>query len=559
MHHKRVGPTMTDEPVDSPKTETTPLENKRGFAIAMLLPVFILCAASLALALGGAYLITSTPVSFTPLATPYADDGVAYMALREQALSDSTAALYQFIIGGSLALFMASMAAFACMRAAVRDPLEKLARSCHAASRSNTSQPLWGRDRKDVIGELARLAENLHWQRIEARAATAATTLDTHMDTLQTLSGKIMRQQDALASMFTAADADTRAALTDLKATAERVGDARLTSETIVAAVTRMDRCADEFEITLNGFKAVRAQEPQNPAYQTQMQANADTERATTAIESALSTIEESAEALEVAAHRLGDISETTAQIRKDHAPLITADAVANKLEEQISDEMRRILGPSIANIDDAASALHAQAQTINASHQDFTLVHRDVEYLREETAAISRDMNACATASEDAAARLEQLVNAQAAQATTKATPAIEPAELAKALENNVKGLNLLPQLVESIQSMRATVDTLRTQDISPAHAASVVDQSNTLNADALSTLRTIMRDAAMDMASSQLSAQTAHLKNTTSIDEISATPADLSTPPNPENRATASRILKAMDAIEARRAQTG
>lgn len=197
-------------------------------------PVALLIAAAGAAALGGYAWPTQPPAATPP---PYA-------LIAEPPQKAYVLAWGAFGLAGLLSLFAVCCGVLAMI--SVR-PLRLLADATLDASRSDAAAPIWGRERSDAIGVIARTVEYMHWQRVEAAAATAASTLQTHVDAIESASVKASRQQDALSRSVAAVTGETKAVLDALKRVAKDLED-RARRPSAVASAGQFEHILDSLD-----------------------------------------------------------------------------------------------------------------------------------------------------------------------------------------------------------------------------------------------------------------------------------------------------------------------
>ncbi len=121
------------------------------------------------------------------------------------------------------ALVVLGFAAFIVTDWLIRTPLSRLAAALRNATNDTSTVQMWGRNRRDELGELARAAEHLQWERVEASAATAAATLETHMEALEDASSKAVRQYETVAKNLTDWRTDAQSVLDRLNQAADKL------------------------------------------------------------------------------------------------------------------------------------------------------------------------------------------------------------------------------------------------------------------------------------------------------------------------------------------------
>ncbi len=112
---------------------------------------------------------------------------------------------YWAVLGAAGLLLMAAIAVSTMVHALTVRAAERLADSIVEASRSEETAIVWGRDRRDAFGVIARAVEFLQWERLEAGAAAAAAEAHTPIEVMDSAAAKAVKLQDALSRTVSAA------------------------------------------------------------------------------------------------------------------------------------------------------------------------------------------------------------------------------------------------------------------------------------------------------------------------------------------------------------------
>lgn len=186
----------------------SPRRRRRGLSVHVAPTAAALAPAIAGVALAGLALTTLTPVADIEVlraVTGRAD--VAAVIDRVAQADAAVARAYWAALALAGALIATAIGLYALFRRVLAQSLQNLADSVVETSRTDEAAAVWGRERADPLGVIARTVEVMQWERLRALAAAEAAETQGHdgqAEALTSAAAKADRIQDALSRSVTA-------------------------------------------------------------------------------------------------------------------------------------------------------------------------------------------------------------------------------------------------------------------------------------------------------------------------------------------------------------------
>lgn len=184
-----------------------PRRQRRGLSVHTAPAAAALVPGLAGVALAGVALTTLTPVADIEVLRAVTGRADVTAVIDRIAQADAAVATaYRATLALAIAMIVMALGLYVFCRRAIAQSLQRLADSVVETSRTDDTTTVWGRDRADPLGVIARTVEVMQWERLRAVQTAQAAETQGREEQAQALNGaaaKADRIQDALTRSVT--------------------------------------------------------------------------------------------------------------------------------------------------------------------------------------------------------------------------------------------------------------------------------------------------------------------------------------------------------------------